>query len=73
MPQRGNMKRLAQELFNEPLDSLIPRLIEELKTPHRVGVKIGVYSGSVRTWLINHGWVYENGIWVAPKAEAVHD
>ena len=70
MPQRGNMKRLAQEQFDEPLEVLIPRLMCEHKTPHRVAVRIGVYANSVRSWLISNGWAFREGIWTAPETVA---
>lgn len=72
MPQRGNMKKLAEERFGESLEALIPRLMREYKTPHRVGVHIGVYANSVRTWLLDNGWAFHNGQWT--KQEKVgHD
>jgi hypothetical protein len=72
MPDRNQMRKRALELYGEEMNTLIPRLMQEFKTPYLVANQLGVYATSVRYWLVNHGWVFDQNLrqWVEPAAEA---
>ncbi len=70
MPQTGNMQKRVWSKYRESHEAVIPRLMATLKTPFKVAVEIGVYPNSVREFLLQRGWVYADGVWVAPKDEA---
>jgi deoxyadenosine/deoxycytidine kinase len=64
MAKPGTMRETALERYGKPLDEIIPELIQELGTVHKVAVQLDVYPQAVRRWLKLRGWNYENGHWV---------
>jgi hypothetical protein len=57
----------------EPLEQLIPRLLDELGTPFKVAVELGVYPVSIRHWLKRNGYASVDGKWRRiEKGEAEH-
>lgn len=71
MPYFNNMKKRARELFDEDLDTVIPMLLDEFKTPGLVAGQLGVYPNAVRHWLITHAYEYDKdtGAWVKTEVE----
>ena len=61
------MQKKVWSKYQESHEEVIPRLMQSLKTPFKVAVEIGVYPNSVREFLIQRGWEYIDGTWVAPK------
>jgi hypothetical protein len=53
MPRK--LQIIAKEQ-GEPLDTLIPRLIEEYGTVYKVAVHLGVYPNTIRNWLMRSGY-----------------
>lgn len=72
MAAPNQIKRLSMELFNESDDIVIPRLIHELKVPHRVAAVFPVAPNAIRRWLVVRGWTNDGEKWVEPKQEPTH-
>jgi len=54
----------------EPLDVLIPRLLDEHNhIAFQVAVELGVYPNTILYWLKKHNYQYEGGRWVKRAAE----
>lgn len=62
MPAKDKLKIIERE-YGESCDTLIPRLLEELRTPYRVAVHLGVYPNTIRHWLQKNGYKLANGLW----------
>ncbi len=59
VPQMAGFPKLelvSQQLYAEPADKVIPRLLDELGTPFLVAIRMGVYPGSIRNWLLKNGY-----------------
>lgn len=70
----GRIKQACLEIYGEIEDVVVPRLVHQLKAPHRVAAKLDVNANAVRSWLINRGWVFdpESGEWIEPEKEQPH-
>lgn len=74
MATPGSMAQAAQDRFNEDLTVVLPRLMRELKAPHRAAAALGVAPTSARKWLVLRGWRFDSatGEWVEPEQEPEH-
>jgi len=54
---KNALERIALER-NEPLESLIPRLLGELKTMYAVAVELGVFPNTILNWLNKNNYRY---------------
>lgn len=66
MPYRGRMARNAREQYGEELDTLIPRWLTEGLKPGAIARRLDVETNSARSWLMTHGYTYDEhtGTWV---------
>jgi hypothetical protein len=51
----NKLKDIADEL-GEPLETLIPRIVQEEGAVHRAAVRLGVAPNSINNWLKKHGY-----------------
>lgn len=56
MSEFPKLELISQRSFGGTADQVIPRLLEELETPFLVAVRMGVYPGSIRNWLLKNGY-----------------
>lgn len=68
----GRINQACLDLFNETAEVAVPRLMAELKKPHRVAARLDVGLNAVREWLLRRGWVCRDSEWIAPTVEAEH-
>jgi hypothetical protein len=59
MARSGKLKTASIER-NEPLETLIPRLIEETGSVLRASMELGVAPTSIRAWLKRNGYSIES-------------
>jgi hypothetical protein len=51
----GKLERIAQE-HNEPLHTLLPRIVAEEGSLHRAATRLGVYPNSIQYWINKNGY-----------------
>lgn len=57
MPMPNKLQKQAIER-GEPLETLIPRLLDELGTMYAVAVDLGVYPNTILNWLNKNNYRY---------------
>lgn len=65
----GRINQACLELFDEPAEKAVPRLMDELEKPHRVASRLDVNTNAVRQWLQARGWRFNGEKWVAAEVE----
>ena len=73
MAEFPKLELISLRSFGGPAEQVIPRLLEELETPFLVAVRMGVYPGSIRNWLLKNGYRLVDERWQLAEAEAVHE
>lgn len=73
MAAPGQMAQAALDIFGEELEVVLPRLMHELKAPHRAAAALGGRApNSVRKWLVLRGWKFDGENWIEPTQEREH-
>jgi hypothetical protein len=64
-----SMESMARIRFNgEPLDKLIPRLLDEEGTVHGAAVRLGVYPNAIRQWARREGLEFAHAVKLVPAS-----
>lgn len=68
MPYSHKLKRVDEEtgIIRE---DLIPGLLKELKSPHKVAARLDVAPNTIRWWLQTHGYRFVGDQWQYTEVE----